>query len=209
MTVPAGPDPAVTNPAVTNPSAGAGPDRHDTSGVPGELAAAAIDRLTRVVPDFPTPGVLFRDLTPVLADPQGLRAVTAGLAAAPGIDTVDQIAALEARGFLLAAALAGHLGVGVLSVRKAGKLPGRVLAQPYQLEYGTAALEVNADDVRDGARILVVDDVLATGGTAAAARSLLERAGARVVGLAVAIELLALGGRDRLPDLPVTALRRY
>lgn len=172
-------------------------------------AAAAIDRLTRVVPDFPTPGVLFRDLTPVLADPQGLRDLTAGLAAVPGIETVDQVAGLEARGFLLAAVLAGHLGIGVLAVRKAGKLPGPVLSQSYQLEYGTAALEVNADDVRDGARILVVDDVLATGGTAAAACSLLERAGARVAGIAVAIELAGLGGRARVPDIPVTALQRY
>ncbi|HET8590038.1 MAG TPA: adenine phosphoribosyltransferase [Nakamurella sp.] len=181
------------------------------TGTPDAAAAAseAIDRLTRVVRDFPSPGVLFRDLTPVLADPQGLRALTAGLATVPGIDTVEQVAGLEARGFLLAAVLAGHLGTGVLAVRKAGKLPGRVLAQQYELEYGNAALEVNADDVRPGARILVVDDVLATGGTAAAACALLERAGAQVVGIAVAIELDALGGRSRVPDVPLTALRHY
>ncbi len=172
-------------------------------------AARAIDRLTRVVPDFPSPGVLFRDLTPVLADPHGLRELTAGLAAVPGIETVDQVAGLEARGFLLGAVLAGHLGTGVLAVRKAGKLPGEVLSQSYQLEYGTAALEINPDDVRSGARILVVDDVLATGGTATAACALLERAGASIVGIAVAIELVELGGRARLPAVPVTALQRY
>jgi adenine phosphoribosyltransferase len=191
--------------AAVGRSPAAGTSRTDAAA----LAAGAIDRLTRVVPDFPSPGVLFRDLTPVLADPQGLRALTAGLATVPGIDTVEQVAGLEARGFLLAAVLAGHLGTGVLAVRKAGKLPGRVLAQQYELEYGSAALEVNADDVRPGARILVVDDVLATGGTAAAACALLERAGARVVGIAVAIELDALGGRSRVPDVPLTALRHY
>ncbi len=174
-----------------------------------KAAAAAIDRLTRIVPDFPSPGVLFRDLTPVLADPRGLRELTDGLASVPGAADASQVAGVEARGFLLGAVLAARLGLGVLAVRKAGKLPGRVLSQAYELEYGSAALEINPDDVRSGEAVLIVDDVLATGGTAAAARALLERAGARVAGVAVAIELGALGGRAKLRGVPVTALRRY
>jgi adenine phosphoribosyltransferase len=190
-------------------------------------AADTLDRLTRVVSDFPVPGVLFRDLTPVLADAEGLRALVEGLATAvqpgkghgaaspldpdalPDTSGVDLIAGLEARGFLLSAALAQHLGTGVLAIRKAGKLPGRLVSQEYSLEYGTASLEVNPDDIGNGSRVLLVDDVLATGGTAAAGRDLLERCGAEVIGLAVAIELDALGGRGRLAGLPVTSLRRY
>lgn len=172
-------------------------------------AVASLQRLTRVVPDFPSPGVLFRDITPVLADGQGLKDLAAGLSAVPGIDSVEQIAGLEARGFLLGAVVAAHRGIGVLSVRKAGKLPGSVLAETYDLEYGSATIEVNRDDVQRGARILIVDDVLATGGTASAACTLLRRAGAEVAGVAVAIELADLGGRARLPGIPVTALQRY
>lgn len=171
-------------------------------------AGDTLDRLTRVVPNFPMAGVLFRDLTPVLADPGGLHAVVEGLATAAA-EPVEVIAGLEARGFLLSAALAQRLGTGVLAIRKAGKLPGRLVSQEYSLEYGVAALEVNPDDVTPGTRVLLVDDVLATGGTAAAGRDLLQQCGAEVVGLAVAIELDALGGRSRLPDLAVTALRHY
>lgn len=169
--------------------------------------AAAIERLTRVQQDFPVPGVLFRDLTPVLADADALLALADGLAAAANETTL--VAGLESRGFLLGAVTALRLGTGVLAIRKPGKLPGAVLQEQYQLEYGTAALELHPDDVPPGARVLIVDDVLATGGTAAAACRLIDRAGGVVVGVVVAIELSALGGRRQLPGVSVTALCTY
>jgi adenine phosphoribosyltransferase len=180
-------------------------------GLPERGAAkAAVDRLTRLEPDFPTPGVLFRDMSPLLTDARGLRDVTLGLATAVPEAGIDLVAGLESRGFLFGAALALHLGTGVLAVRKPGKLPGDVLTESYRLEYGTAALQLNPDDVPDGARVLIVDDVLATGGTAAAAAKLLLRAGALLVGLAVVIELPTLRGRfavrDAVPDLMIMSL---
>ena len=171
------------------------------------LAGAAIDRLTRVQADFPVPGVLFRDLTPVLADATSLRLIAEALAV--GFGPFDVVAGLESRGFLLGAAVAMAAGTGILAIRKPGKLPGEILSEEFQLEYGTATLELNPSDVADGARVLVVDDVLATGGTAAAACRLLRRAGAEPIGVSLAIELEALGGRAQLVDVPVRALRSY
>lgn len=164
--------------------------------------------LIRQVPDFPEPGVLFRDLTPMLADSAALRAVTDGLAAAisSGPAGTDLIAAVEARGFLLGAVVAARLGVGVVPVRKPGKLPTVVDRIDYALEYGTATLELPADVVRPGRRVAVVDDVLATGGTVDATCQLLERSGAEVTAVAVLLELAALGGRDRLAGREVVAL---
>ncbi len=170
-------------------------------------AAAEINRLVRIQQDFPQPGVLFRDLTPVLADAAALDAVARALAAAAPDATL--IAGLESRGFLLGAAAAMIAGTGVLAIRKPGKLPGSVLSESYQLEYGTARLELHPDDVPAGARVLVIDDVLATGGTAAAACRLLRRAGADIAGVAVAVELTDLRGRAALPGLTVTALTSW
>ena len=166
-----------------------------------------LTRLTSVVPDFPSEGILFQDLTPVFADSEGLRRVTDALVA-PYAGQFDAIAGIEARGFLLASAAAYSSGVGAITIRKQGKLPGEVLAQSYALEYGTATLEMHPHVVADGSRVLVVDDVLATGGTLDAAARLCAQAGSQVVGMSVILELDGLGGRDALSGYDVTALRR-
>ena len=151
--------------------------------------------------------MLFRDLTPVLADAVALHEVAAALAAAAPAATL--IAGLESRGFLLGAAAAMVAGTGVLAIRKPGKLPGRILFEDYDLEYGSARLELHPDDVPAGARVLVIDDVLATGGTAAAACRLLSRAGAEIAGVAVAVELIGFAGRASLPGIAVSSLRQW
>jgi adenine phosphoribosyltransferase len=168
-------------------------------------AAALIERLTAVVPDFPQPGVLFRDLTPTFADAEGFRTITDELVAGFA-GRFDLVAGIEARGFLLAAAAAYASGSGVLAVRKAGKLPPETLTVDYDLEYGSARLELRHGQFPVGARVLVLDDVLATGGTVGATCELLERAGAVVAGVGVVIELTALGGRERLPGREILAL---
>lgn len=174
---------------------------------PGERDVADIvAALTRVVPDFPEPGVLFRDLTPVLADDRGFAAVTDALARI--VDGVDLVAGIDARGFLLAGAVARQLGIGVLAVRKGGKLPPPVHSRSYTLEYGTATLEIPAGAIElAGRRVAIIDDVLATGGTVAAARDLLSDADAIVTGAALVLELSALGGRDLLDPLAVRSLQ--
>lgn len=168
-------------------------------------AAEVIESLLREVPDFPEPGVQFKDLTPVLADPRGLAQVCHAISeAARG---ADLIAGVDARGFLLGGAVALHLGIGVLAVRKGGKLPPPVLSQTYSLEYGSATLEVPADGISlAGRSVVVIDDVLATGGTLAAANRLLLSAGATVTRAVVMLELSALGGRDVVQPVPVTSL---
>ncbi len=163
------------------------------------------------VPDFPTPGVVFKDISPLLADPAGFVAVVDALVEQSG--PVDKVVGIEARGFILAAPVAYHLGAGFVPVRKPGKLPGPTHETSYDLEYGSNVLQVHRDAFSPGERVLVVDDVLATGGTAAAAGRLVEEAGAELVGFSVLLELAALGGRDLLatahPDVPVSALLTY
>jgi adenine phosphoribosyltransferase len=180
----------VTAPVTVDPDADTG------------LARAA--ELVRAVPDFPEPGVLFRDITPVLADAEAFAAVATELASLVG--DADVVAGIEARGFLLGAAAALVAGTGVVPLRKAGKLPRVAASRTYQLEYGTATLELPADTVRPGTRVYVVDDVLATGGTAAAACDLLTGVGAEVVGFGALLGITALGGRDRLGGVPVHLL---
>jgi adenine phosphoribosyltransferase len=158
----------------------------------------------RDVPDYPQPGVVFKDITPLLADGAALKAVVKALSTGHG--PVDKVAGIEARGFILAASAACELGAGFVPVRKQGRLPGPTYAQTYQLEYGTATVEVHRDAVSPGERILVIDDVLATGGTAEATASLIERAGGEVVGVAVILELTFLGGRARLAGQRFRAL---
>ncbi|MFV0495013.1 adenine phosphoribosyltransferase [Mycobacterium sp.] len=166
-----------------------------------------IASLTRTVAGFPVPGVAFRDLTPLLADGEGMGAVTDALAGlASGADLV---AGIESRGSVLAAAVAARLGVGVLSIRKSGKLPPPVLSEDYRTEYSVATMEIPAGGLDlAGSSIVVIDDVLATGGTLGAARKLLERAGADVIAAAVVVELTALGGRDAVAPLQVHSLSR-
>ncbi|MBQ0829701.1 adenine phosphoribosyltransferase [Streptomyces tagetis] len=162
----------------------------------------------RDVPDHPEPGVVFKDITPLLADPVAFAALTDALAEfAEGVGAT-KVVGLEARGFILGAPVALRAGLGFVPVRKAGKLPGATLGQAYDLEYGSAEIEVHAEDLTPGDRVLVVDDVLATGGTAEASLRLIRRAGAQVAGLAVLMELGFLGGRAKLePALAGAPLR--
>jgi adenine phosphoribosyltransferase len=172
----------------------------------GGRLAGVIASLTREVADFPKPGVQFKDLTPLFADGAAMGAVTDALAdIASGADLV---AGVDSRGFLVAAAVAARLGIGVLAVRKGGKLPP-VYAERYDLEYGSATLEIPAAGIELAARsVVIIDDVLATGGTLSAASRLLERAGADVTGSAVVLELSALGGRQAIAPLQVHSLSR-
>ena len=172
------------------------------------LAGAGIANLIsstiRDVRDYPQPGIIFKDITPLLADGAALTAVVGALAAGHG--RVDKVAGIEARGFILAAPVAVALGAGFVPVRKEGKLPGRTIARTYQLEYGTATLEVHQDAFGAGDRVLIVDDVLATGGTAAATADLVRNSGADVIAIAVLLELGFLHGRAQLPGLEVRSL---
>ena len=163
----------------------------------------------REIPDFPKPGILFRDITPLLADAAALRAAATHIAAPFRGKGIERVLGIESRGFILGALAACELDAGFVPVRKAGKLPHAVLGESYALEYGTDRVEMHADGVRQGMRVLIVDDLVATGGTAKASCLLAERAGAVVCGLSFLIELAALGGREQLGSHPVHAVLRY
>lgn len=156
-----------------------------------------IKQLIRTIPDFPRPGIRFRDITPLVGSAEGLRAVVDGLAERYR-GAVDKVAAIEARGFIFGAPLAHALGTGFVPIRKPGKLPHTAFGHDYDLEYGSGRVEIHIDGVAAGERVVVVDDLLATGGTAGAAIALLERAGAHIVECAFVIDLTDVGGRARL-----------
>jgi adenine phosphoribosyltransferase len=195
------------------PSASAGSD------LPGLISAKIRD-----IPDYPQPGVMFKDITPLLADGDAFAAVVSAMAEGSqgvgglgqgmgglgrgvgGLGRIDKVVGIEARGFILAAPVACCLRAGFVPVRKQGKLPAETLAESYQLEYGTATVEVHVDAFQPGDRVLIVDDVLATGGTAAASVSLVRRSGAEVAAVSVLLELGFLDGRARLPDVEVRSL---
>jgi adenine phosphoribosyltransferase len=165
--------------------------------------------LIRDVPDFPRPGILFKDITPVLADGDALSEVIGALTRAAGKFSPDVIAGIESRGFLFGAPIAHAMNLGLVPIRKVGKLPAKTVRVEYALEYGTATVEMHEDSVQPGQRVVVVDDLLATGGTAAAAAHLIEKLGGTVAGFVFLVELGFLDGRQRLASYPYEALIHY
>jgi adenine phosphoribosyltransferase len=165
-----------------------------------DLEKLILERI-RDVPDYPKPGIVFKDITPLLADHTAFAAVVDAVVAHYGRGTIDKVVGIEARGFILAAPIAYHFGAGFVPVRKRGKLPAETYEQTYDLEYGTETIEIHQDAFRPGERVLIVDDVLATGGTARATAELVRRGGGDVVGLSVLMELSFLNGRASVADL--------
>ena len=163
----------------------------------------------RSIPDFPKPGILFRDITTLLAHPPAFHEAIRQLVERIGDMQIDAIAAAEARGFLVAAPLSLELGVALVPVRKPGKLPGETVAHSYELEYGSDTLEIHADALKPGDRVLVVDDLLATGGTVEACCRLVEKAGGTVVACAFLIELVGLSGAEKIAEYPIISLVKY
>jgi len=163
----------------------------------------------RDIPDFPSPGVVFKDITPLLADVDAFRFAVDAIADHYAGGEVDKVLGVEARGFIIAAPVAYRFGAGFVPVRKAGKLPWEIERQEYELEYGSSLLEIHKDAVAPGEKVLIVDDVLATGGTAAASVDLVERLGANVLGLGFVIELAFLHGRDKLEGRDLVSLLVY
>jgi adenine phosphoribosyltransferase len=173
--------------------------------------AVAVDLRERIrdVPDFPKPGIVFKDITPLLLDPTAMDQAVRALAAWAREREVELVVAAEARGFIFGAAIARELGVGFVPARKPGKLPHETVSAAYMLEYGVDTLELHADALAHGTRVLVHDDLIATGGTARAVCDLVERLGGEVAGCAFVIELTFLGGRERLAGRPVHSLVSY
>jgi adenine phosphoribosyltransferase len=171
----------------------------------------AVDLASKIrdIPDFPKPGIVFKDIMPLLADPEAFRAAVDGLAEFARPRRPDLVMGAEARGFILGGALALQLGCGFVAARKPGKLPWETVSAEYELEYGTDSLELHADAIAEGARVLIHDDLLATGGTAHAKVELVEKLGGEVVGIAFVIELAFLQGRDRLQGYDVHSLITY
>jgi adenine phosphoribosyltransferase len=155
-------------------------------------------RLVRTIPDYPKPGILFRDVTTLMGDAQGFKAAVEGLAAPYTGNQIDAVAGIEARGFILGGAVADRLGCGFIPIRKKGKLPWKTIGQQYQLEYGVDIIEIHEDAIKAGQRILIIDDLIATGGTAEAAAKLISRTGGLVAGAAFLVDLPDLGGIDVL-----------
>ncbi|MBN9530708.1 MAG: adenine phosphoribosyltransferase [Alphaproteobacteria bacterium] len=163
------------------------------------------DRI-RTIPDYPKPGIMFRDITTLLADPRGFRKTIDELVQAHAGVRIDKVAGIEARGFILGGAVAHQLSVGFIPIRKKGKLPWQTIAQEYQLEYGTDEVEIHVDAVEKGDNILLVDDLIATGGTAEAATKLIRRAGGEVIGCSFIVDLPELGGRRKLEEMGLKVL---
>ncbi len=192
-------------------------DKSEKSGPSGALLVgtneldplAYVSQLIRDVPDFPQPGILFRDITPLLADPRGFHIVLDALVHRFVGEHIDAIVGIESRGFIFGGALAARLNASFVPVRRPGKLPYRTDKVSYSLEYGESELEMHRDSLAEGAQVLIVDDLLATGGTAAAAAELVDRQGAVVHAFAFIIELESLGGRSRLEPTPVVSVIRY
>jgi adenine phosphoribosyltransferase len=179
------------------------------------LPSPSIDKLMdlksliRDIPDFPKPGIMFRDITTLLRNPQGLSYTIDSLANKCAEMSADYVVGMESRGFIFGAPLAYKMGAGFIPVRKPGKLPSAVHFAEYELEYGSDRLEMHQDAMTSGSRVLIVDDLIATGGTAAATAKLLEQAGCELVGFAFIIELQGLGGRQKLPEVPIVTLVEY
>lgn len=165
----------------------------------------AVKKAIRDVPDFPEKGIIFKDITPVLSDPELFREILEDLAGRYKESRIDKIAAVESRGFIFGSVLAFMLGAGLVPVRKKGKLPAKTIEASYALEYGTATLEIHTDAIAKGERVLIIDDLLATGGTAAATASMVEKLGGEIVEIAFLIELAFLKGREKIAGYPVYA----
>jgi adenine phosphoribosyltransferase len=177
--------------------------------IPFKSAADRLKDKVRDVPDFPLPGITYRDITPILADGQMFRLAITIFAERYQRKSIDKIAAIDARGFIFGGAVAHVLGIGLIPIRKKGKLPAKTHEISYDLEYGSNTLTIHEDAIRPDERVIIIDDVLATGGTAEAAAQLVQRCGGKIIEMAFLIELSALKGREKFPQIPVLSVIQY